>query len=175
MGFNVFIFDYRWYGKSNGKITKETDLYIDANSALEYLIKEKNINIKDIIIWGRSLGWAIAIDTAQNKNIFAVIIESSFFSMDYMANKQFWFLPIKILSKFHFRSDRKIKNINSKILIIHSNDDKTIPLVNGKNLFKEAKNPKTFLKISGSHNYGFQQSYDLYIKTIKKFLEINKK
>lgn len=167
---NGLIFDYREYGKSEGKIKEENDLYLDANAALEYLLKEKDIPLTDIIIWGRSVGGAIAIDIAQDKNVFAVITESLFFSADEMASQQFWFLPTKLLLKFHFRNDEKIGNINSKLLIIHSKDDEMIAFFNGEKLFKEAKEPKTFLEISGSHNYGFLESYSTYIESLKFFL-----
>jgi uncharacterized protein len=170
LNLNALIFDYRGYGKSFGEIKKEENLYIDGIAAYEYLTKEKNIKSTDLIIWGRSLGGAIAIDLAQNKNIFAVVIESTFFSLDEMASKKFWFLPVKIISQYHFKNQKKIKNIQSKILIIHSQNDKLIPSSQGKNLFELAKNPKKFLEINGSHNNGFLQSYDLYIFELRKFL-----
>ena len=171
LNLNALIFDYRGYGKSNGTITNETDLYLDANAALEYLQKEKKIPLPEIIAWGRSLGGAIAIDTTQNRKVFAVIIESTFFSMDAMARKRFWYVPTKQLSKFHFRSDNKIKKIDSKLLIIHSRDDEMIPFINGKKLFNIAPKNKTFLEISGSHNNGFQESQNIYINTLKEFLK----
>ena len=104
------------------------------------------------------------------KKVHAVIIESTFFSLDKMAKNQFWFLPTKILSRFHFKNYEKIKNLKSKLLIIHSETDEIIPFSNGKKLYAAAKKPKNFLEISGSHNYGFTQSLDLYIRTIKNFL-----
>ena len=136
---NVLILDYRGYGKSEGEIKRENNLYLDAESGLEYLLGKKEVAIDDdIIIWGRSLGGVITINIAQDNNFSSVIIESTFFSMDSLTSSRFWFLPVKILSRFHFRNDEKIKNINSKILIIHSRDDDVIPFVNGENLFKEA-------------------------------------
>jgi len=168
---NALIFDYRGYGKSEGEIKEEEDLYSDSNAAVNYLLEEKDIDLKDIIIWGRSVGGAIAIDTAQNKEFAAVIIESTFSSVDKMASEQFWFLPIKFLLKFHFSNDEKIGNINSRLLIVHSKDDEMIAFSNGGKLFLEAKEPKTFLEISGSHNYGFQDSYSTYIEGLKVFLD----
>jgi len=176
LNLNALILDYRGYGKSEGSIKKENDLYVDAKTALEFLLEEKKIATSDIIIWGRSLGGAVAIDIAQNINFSAVIIESSFFSMDYLINSKFWILPVRFLSRFHFRSDKKIKKIRSKTLIVHSLNDKTIPFVNGQKLFRNRRGracrsyDKDFLEIHGSHNYGFIESYDLYIKTIAKFL-----
>lgn len=170
LGLNALIFDYREYGKSEGKIQEESDLYLDAEGALNYLVTEKKVALSNIILWGRSLGGAIAIDTAQNKKVFAVIIESTFSSMDDMARTQFWFLPTTLLSKFHFRSNEKIKNIDSRLLIMHSKEDEIIPFSNGRVLLLEATEPKTFSILSGSHNDGFLKSHDLYLKAIKKHL-----
>ena len=167
---NALIFDYRGYGKSEGVIKKESDLYLDAQSAFNYLVSKKGISPQRIILWGRSLGGAIAIHTALNKKPLALIVESSFFSMDEMASKQFPFLPTRLLSRFHFRSNEKIGNINSKILIVHSKDDEMIPFENGRGLYEKAADPKVFLEISGSHNDGFQDSYDVYLRGLESFL-----
>ena len=145
-------------------------MYIDANAAYVYLLK-KGIKSQDIIIWGQSLGGAIAIDFAQNKDIYATIIESTFTSMDSMARTIYPLLPTSLLLQFHFRNDEKIGNITSPILVIHSRDDTTIGFPNGEKLFTLAKNPKTFLETKGSHNGGFHESYDSYIKTLKTFLK----
>ena len=170
---NALIFDYRSYGKSAGEIHREQDLYLDAQAALNYLLKEKQLLIENIIIWGRSLGGALAIDLAQNKNCFALIMESTFFSMDAIASQRFWFLPVKILSKFHFRSDLKIKNITTKTLIVHSKSDEIIGFKHGQKLYAQISAPKKFLEISGSHNYGFTDSLKEYLKEIKLFLKSN--
>lgn len=167
---NAIMIDYRGYGKSGGSIQNETDLYKDADATYRYIL-EKGIDPKNIIIWGQSLGGAIAIHLAQNKNISATIIESSFSSMDAMANKQYGFLPTSLLLKFHMRSDEKISNILSPILVIHSRNDEMINFSNGQKLFEEVKGQKQFLETSGSHNGGFQKSYDVYVSALKTFLK----
>jgi uncharacterized protein len=170
IGINALMIDYRGYGKSDGNINNEEDLYNDANAAYQYIIN-KGIDSKNILIWGQSLGGSIAINLAQNKEIYAVIVESSFNSMDEMANDKYWFLPIQLLSRFHFRSDQKLTNIHSPILIIHSINDEMIDIANGQKLFNQANEPKFFLKTRGSHNQGLQESYNLYLSTIKKLLD----
>ena len=169
---NALLFDYRGYGKSEGDIKKEDDLYKDADAAYQY-VTSRGILPKNIILWGQSLGGAVAIHLAQNKETNATIIESAFYSMEEMASKQFWFLPIKPLLKFHFRSDKKISNILSPILVIHSADDEMISFLNGKKLFNQAREPKVFLETGGSHNGGFQKSYSLYYQAVKKFLKLD--
>lgn len=167
---NCLMVDYRGYGKSSGKIKKEKDIYLDSLAAWDYVIKEKGVQAKDIIIWGRSLGGAVAIDLAQEKDVFAVIAESTFYSVVDMAKKQYWFLPAGLITKYKFLSNDKVKNIKAPIMIVHSRDDEIVPFEQGERLFDKAIEPKVFLEISGGHNTGIFESYDKYIEEIDKFL-----
>ncbi len=169
---NAMIIDYRGYGQSQGRIKKEADLYADSKAALRFLTDEKCIKPENIIIWGRSLGGAAAAHIAQNESFFAVIMESAFCSLNELAKERFRLLPTRLLLKYHFRNNKKIKNIQSRLLVIHSPDDEIIPFEHGKRLFDQAPYPKTFLKISGSHNTGFYQSYNIYKKEIADFLNL---
>lgn len=164
---NAILFDYRGYGKSEGEILTEDDLYKDAEAIFSYL-EDRGISSRDIILWGQSLGGAIAINTAQDKDVGGVIIESSFYSMEDMAKKQYWFVPVRTLLKFDFENNKKIKNIKSPVLIIHSKNDEIINYSNGLKLFNLANNPKYFLETKGSHNGGFQSDYKLYVPEIEK-------
>jgi len=170
LNLNALLIDYRGYGKSSGQIKKEEDIYLDSLAAWNYVIKEKGVQEKDIIIWGRSLGGAAAIDLAQNKNVSAVIAESTFYSVVDMAKKQYWFLPVGLIAKYKFLSNDKIKNIKAPIMIVHSRDDEIIPFEQGKRLFDNANKQKIFLEIAGGHNSGIFESYDKYIKEIDDFL-----
>lgn len=171
LGVNALIFDYRWYGKSAGSIQREDDIYLDGEAAYQYVLS-RGIKGENIIIWGQSLGGAIAIHTAQWKPIFRTIIESTFVSMDRMASGQYWFLPTSLMLRFHFDSINNISNILSPILVIHSPDDEIIGFQNWRELYEMAKNPKEFLETRGTHNGGFSQSYLLYIEKLRKFLNI---
>lgn len=172
LGVNALMLDYRGYGKSEWKIQKEDDIYQDAESAYKYIL-ELGTKPENIIIWGQSLGGAIAIHTAQNKPIFGTIIESTFTSLDEKSRELYWFLPTQILLQFHFNSIEKIKNISSPVLVIHSEDDEMFDIKNGKKLFDTVKGTKEFLKTNGSHNGWFSQSYPLYKENLEKFLKIS--
>ena len=169
LGLSALIFDYRGYGISEGKIKKEEDLYDDATAALNFLVNEKSIPPDRLIIWGRSLGGAIAIDLAAKKDFPYIVIESTFTSMDEMAKMQFPFLPIKLLTKFNFDSLKKVPHIKSKTLIIHSPTDEMIPFEFGKTLFENLPSQKEFLQIDGSHNSGFIQSKEKYMSKLEEF------
>jgi len=167
---NALLVDYRGYGKSSGQIKKEKDVYLDGLAVWNYVIKDKGKQAKDIIIWGRSLGGAVAIDLAREKEVFAVIAESTFYSVVDMARKHYWFLPTNLIAKYKFLSGDKIKNIKAPIMIVHSQGDEIVPFEQGKKLFSTASKPKVFLEITGGHNTGIIESYDQYISELGKFL-----
>lgn len=170
LGLNVILFDYRGYGKSEGNIQQENDLYKDADAIYDYALS-RAWDPNNIILWWQSLGGAIAIHLAQHKNIYATIIESTFYSMSEVAHTRYWFVPTTFLLQFHFKNNEKIHNIVSPILIIHSIDDQMIDIWHGKRLFDQAKTHKIFLETHGSHNNGFKTSYKTYVSTIDTFLK----
>jgi len=170
LGLSVFIFDYRGYGQSEGEISEEGS-YIDANAVWDYLVNEKNINPQNIIIFGRSLGAAIACHLTINQNPAALIMESAFTSVPDLGVQIYPFLPVRWLSRFQYNNLENIQNINCPVLFIHSKNDEIIPFSHGEKLFEVAKNPKQFLEIHGSHNDGFYVSKNKYENEILQFLE----
>jgi hypothetical protein len=165
---NALLFDYREYGNSEGEITSEEDLYLDGEAAWDFLTQ--SVPESEIIVWGRSIGSSIALETALHHEPQNVILESSFFSMDKTAKDQYWYLPVKTLLNYHFRNDLKIQNLTSDLLLIHSRDDEFIPFYDSQALLELANEPKSFLEIRGSHNDGFLVSHDEYVAGIREFL-----
>jgi fermentation-respiration switch protein FrsA (DUF1100 family) len=157
--------------KAKEKIVKEEDLYLDAEAALRYLLEEKEIPIRDVIFWGRSLGGAIAIEMATRHDVLLLIVESTFTSIKEMAKRNLWYIPIDLLLRYHFDSFQKSQSISTRTLVIHSTDDEMIPFDYGRRLFKNLLGEKYFLEIRGSHNYGFIQSKDTYLSGIRNFLQ----
>lgn len=169
LGFSVFIFDYRGYGESGGS-PSEKGTYTDCEAAWNYLINIKNFKSSQIVVFGRSLGGAIAAWIAQKKKPKKLIIESSFVSVNDLGAKMFPVFPVRLLSRFKYNTKDYIKNVTCPVLIVHSKTDDLIPFSHGEKLFNLAKDPKTFLKITGSHNEGFKISGDIYITGLKDFL-----
>jgi len=167
---NVFIFDYRGYGKSEGSISEE-GTYIDAQGVWNYLINGKNIFPQNIIIFGRSLGAAIACQLATQSKPAALIMESAFISVPKLAAKIYPILPVRWISRFDYNNMENVKQLNCPVLFIHSRQDEIIPFSHGQKLFEVAKEPKQFLEIQGSHNEGFYISDQIYKKGILKFLD----
>jgi fermentation-respiration switch protein FrsA (DUF1100 family) len=170
LGYNIFVFDYRGYGRSNG-IPSERGLYYDALAAYDYL-KNRGFPNRDIILFGRSLGGAVAILLASEIEGFrGVIIDSSFKSIHAMSYDALGFNFPRALISNRFESVKRIKKIKAPKLIIHSKDDNVIPFYHGEKLFEEALTPKRFLKIHGYHNCSMVESKDVYFAAVKDFLK----
>lgn len=168
LGADVFIFDYRGYGKSEGR-PSEIGLYQDAVAAYDYLIKVRKVSKAHIILYGESLGGAVAIDLAQKVNAQALITEDVFTSVKDMAKVAYPLMPNFILST-RFDSISKIKKVTCPKLFIHSIDDEIVPFYLGERLYNAARPPKTFLKIRGGHNTAFLDSKEQFKEGIKSFL-----
>jgi len=139
---NFLIVAWRGFSGNKGKPT-EKGLYEDAASAVRWL-KSNGIKEKNIIIYGESLGTAVAIEIAQNKNFAGIILESPFTSMVDAGKEKYPFLPIKFLLKDKYESDKKIKNIKSPILVMHGEVDNLVPFYMGKKIYDLANEPKYF-------------------------------
>ena len=169
LGLNVFIFDYRGYGQSKGSPDEE-GTYQDAFAAWQYLIERKDLQPNEIIIFGRSLGGAVATWLATQTEPLGLIIESSFTSIPNLASKVYPFIPVRLLSRFQYNSEENIKRIKAPVLVVHSRDDDIIPFDHGKSLFARASEPKRFLEINGLHNDGYLISENDYLSGIAAFM-----
>ena len=167
---NVFIIDYRQYGRSEGKIS-EKGTYIDARAALAYLHSRKEINREKIIFFGRSLGSAVAVELALNEKCRALILETPFTSILEMGKKLYPFLPVSLLLKTKYDSLAKIRNIKVPILVMHGDKDALVPFEHGKRLYDMANEPKEFYTIPGAgHNDTHIVGGDEYFDVIKRFV-----
>ncbi len=167
---NVFIIDYRQYGRSEGKIS-EKGTYIDARAALAYLHSRKEINQEKIIFFGRSLGSAVAVELALKEKCRALILETPFTSIKEMGKKLYPFLPVSLLLRTKYDSLAKIRNIKVPILIMHGDNDKLVPFEHGRELYEAANEPKEFYTIPGAgHNDTHIEGGEDYFDVIRKFV-----
>lgn len=148
---NVFIFGYRGYGKSAGSPDEE-GVYQDALAAYDYLRSLPEVQSNKIILFGQSLGGAVAVDLATKRPAAGLILESTFTAAADMAWAAYG-LPLHLIIKTKFQSIKKIKQINIPVLMIHGDRDRTVPLRLGQKLFDAANEPKEFYEIAGAdHN-----------------------
>jgi fermentation-respiration switch protein FrsA (DUF1100 family) len=171
LGLNIFIIDYRGYGKSEGKPT-EQGMYLDALAGYDYLNSRNDSDRQNFIIYGESLGGAAAVDLAAQRQAKALILDSTFTSAEDMARIIMPFAPTFLL-KSKLDSVTKVKAINIPKLFIHSPEDEIVPFRLAKKLFQAAAEPKEFLEIEGDHNEGYMLSGKKYVEGLKSFLKKN--
>jgi fermentation-respiration switch protein FrsA (DUF1100 family) len=170
LGLSTFIFDYRGYGMSRGKITEE-GTYRDAEAAWRYLVRIKEYPPNEIIIFGRSLGGAIAARLAKHHKPKGLIVESTFTSVPDIAASLYPYLPVRLLARYQYKAIDHIREVRSPVLVVHSRNDDIIPFSHGEKLFEAAGNPKEFLEISGTHNEGFLTSGKRYTIGLRSFID----
>jgi uncharacterized protein len=158
LGLSVLLIDYRGYGRSQGNFPSEATVYQDAQVAWDYLVGKRRIFPKKIVVYGHSLGGAIAINLAsQNPSIAGLIVSSSFTSMQQMAAQDWKFrlFPIAQILTQKFDSVQKVRSLKVPTLFIHGTEDTLVPVSIGKALYEAAPPPKQLLLIPhAGHNHG---------------------
>ncbi len=170
LGFNVLIFDYRGYGLSAGR-PSEQGLYDDAASVWRYLTEERGVAASDIVLLGRSLGGGVATHLALECEPGAVIIESTFTSINDLARERYPRLPLWRLPWASFDNASRIAAIRSPLLLVHSVEDEVIPFAHGEKLNRIRGNKRELVRIHGSHSGGYFASGEAYAAPIREFLE----
>ncbi len=153
-GLAVMIFDYRGYGRSEGK-PDEDGVLADARAARAWLAEHEGIAESDIVIMGRSLGGAVAVDLAARDGARALVIESTFTSIPDMAARSFPWLPVRWLVRTQLDSLEKIPDYSGPLLQTHGDADTLIPFEYGRRLFDAAESaePRKFIRLPGlDHN-----------------------
>ncbi len=167
---NVFIFDYRGYGKSEGSPT-EAGVYNDAESAWDFVHKTKGFAPDMIVVFGRSLGGAVAINLALRRPVKSLILESTFFSLKDLVGRTFPYFLFYPFIPQKFNNGKKIKDIHVPLFIIHGDADTTVPLSQGEKLFNAANDPKRFWLVKGAHH---TDAYELvpgeYLRRLRDFI-----
>jgi len=163
---NFLIVAYRGFSGNQGK-PSEQGLYEDARSALDFL-KIKGVKEKNLILYGESLGTAVAIETAQNKDLAGIILESPFTSMVDLAQKYYPFLPVKFLLKDKYETIKKLPKINSPLLVLHGRLDDIVPFAMSKKILDAANEPK-FKYFIDNDDHMIRYDQEL-LNEIKKFI-----
>ncbi len=170
LGFNVLIVDYRGYGKSEGS-PDEQGTYRDAQAAWDWLVRSKQESPDRIVICGRSLGAAIAVELALKSAPRALILEAAFTSLPDAAQDLYPYFPVKFLSRYRYDTLGKLKRIRCPILIVHSRDDELIPFRHAQRLYAVVSGKKDFIELGGPHKGGYQPTLGKYQQGVKQFLE----
>lgn len=166
-GFQVLLFDYRGYGHSTGQPSEE-GLYRDAVAAWTHLAERPDGAGVPRIIFGRSLGGAVAVDLATRVAADGLILESTFTSIRTLARLMFP-LPLPELP-VHYDSLSKIGRIRMPLLAIHGQEDELIPYSDGRKLFDAAPEPKAWVPLTGAgHNDTYSVGGEAYFQWLATF------
>lgn len=164
--YDVFIMDYRTYGKSTGKLSEQA-FYSDAQYCYDYLLQQYSEN--EITVYGRSLGTGIAAFLASENKPNQLILESPFHSILDVAKDRFPILPVKQLLKYQFPTYKYLPNAHIPITIIHGTEDRVVPYQSGKKLSELNIENLDFVRVEGGgHNNLIE--FETYHATIKAIL-----
>jgi fermentation-respiration switch protein FrsA (DUF1100 family) len=165
----VLIIDYRGYGKSAGAPSEE-GLYLDARAAWEHLTRGRGVAPSRVVIFGKSLGGAPAIDLARAVEPAGLVVQSSFTSVPDMAARLMPLLP-RALIRTRMDSLAKIAEVRCPKLFIHSPADEVVPYQLGRRLFEAAPPPKRFHDVPGApHNETYLVGGEAYLTALREFL-----
>jgi fermentation-respiration switch protein FrsA (DUF1100 family) len=168
-GVNVLIIDYRGYGRSQGR-PSEQGLYADATAAWTFLTAERGVDEDRIVLFGKSLGGAVAIDLAARVAPAGVIAQSAFTSVPDMAARHYPFVP-RMLVRTKMDSLAKIAGVSCPKLFVHSTGDEIVPYAMGRRLYDAAAEPKTFFEVRGAgHNETWLAGGEEYYRAINDFI-----
>jgi uncharacterized protein len=149
LGVNVLAVDYRGYGKSQGS-PSEAGVYRDGEAAYRYLVETRGFDPKNLIIYGHSLGGAVAVEIAARHACAGLIVESSFTSLSEMARHIYHLPAVEFLPRSRFDSLAKIARVRAPVLVIHGTDDRVVPFEMGRKLYEAAPHPKDFYAVEGA-------------------------
>lgn len=166
---SVFIIDYRGYGRSAGR-PSEAGTYHDAMAAWRYLTTQRGVAPEKIVVFGRSLGAAVAAWLATQTAPGALILESGFTSVPDLGAEVYPWLPVRWLARFNYPVKEYLTTIHRPVLIIHSREDDMIPFRHGQELYAAANPPKQFLEIRGGHNDAYFLTGPDYARGFDEFL-----
>jgi len=169
LGADVMLFDYRGYGRSDGA-PSETNMYADAAACYSWLTGSQGVHSDKIVLFGRSLGGAVAIELASHVDCAGLIVESSFTSAREMGRLMFPYFPIGLLLRYEFNSIQKIGQINCPLLVTHSPSDDLVPFAMGRRLYDRAVDPKRFVELKGGHNERDYMADGAYIEAVRAIL-----
>lgn len=172
LGYNTLLLDYRGYGQSSGS-PSESGMCRDARAAWLYVTETLGISPAQIVLFGESLGGAVAAWLAAQEKPGLLVLASTFTSIPDLAAGLYPFLPVRWISRFQYDTLKSLQSVTCPVLIVHSPDDEIIPFDHGQRLFQAASEPKQFLQLEGGHNIGFVFMQPVWIRILSKFMAVH--
>jgi hypothetical protein len=172
-GANVFGFDYRGYGASQGA-PSEAGTYLDAQAACQWL-RQRGFAATDIVAFGESLGGGVVSELARRETVAGIILQSTFTSIPDLGAELLPWLPVRWLARIKYDTLSKLPRLHFPVLVMHSRADTLIRFHHGQRLFAAAHEPKLFWELSGDHNQPLEADRAKFVAGVEKFLALLEK
>jgi pimeloyl-ACP methyl ester carboxylesterase len=168
LGLNVVAPEYRGYSGTGG-VPTEAAVERDARSGYDYLVETLHVPSSRIVIFGWSLGSAVAVDLASHVPSAGVILEGAPSSLVDIGRLRYPLIPIRLVMRNPFNSMAKIGNVKAPLLFLHSPEDAVVPIDEGRRLFAAAHDPKEFVQVRGGHVYAAERD-PRFFEYVRRFL-----
>ena len=169
LGVNLFAYDYRGFGASEGS-PSEAGVYADAAAAYRYLTDSLHVPPSRIVLFGHSLGTGVTIELARHVSAAGLIVEDAYTSVVDRGQEVFPVLPIRLIARSRFASIDKVGALRLPKLFLHARNDRTIPIEHGRKLFAAAAGPKEFVELNGGHADAYAADRVRYYGAIDAFI-----
>jgi pimeloyl-ACP methyl ester carboxylesterase len=169
LGINVLAPEYRGFGGLDG-VPSERGLAEDAMHWYRYLRERQHVDPRRIVIYGWSLGSAVAVTLASNVDEGAVVLEGAPASVVAIGQQHYPLFPVRLIIRNPFESIVRVGRIHAPMLFLHSPEDAVIPIAEGRRLFEAASAPKQFVEIAGGHVYASEKDPRLFT-AVQAFLQ----
>jgi fermentation-respiration switch protein FrsA (DUF1100 family) len=167
---DVFIYDYRGYGDSDGR-PSEAATYQDAAAAWRHLVAGRGIAPARILLYGESLGSAVSVWLATRERPAGVVLVSPFTSIPDLGAQIYPWLPVRMLARIHYDTRARIGQLQAPLLIFHSRDDEIVPYAHAEQLLAAANEPKRLVTLLGDHNGGLFRSVERVRDELRRFVD----
>lgn len=170
LGLNVLAAEYRGYNGLDG-VPSEASVGADARAGYDYLLSHKHVEPQRVVIFGWSLGAAVAVDLASQVPQAGVILEGAAASIAAIGQQQYPMFPVRLIIRNPFDAIKKVGRIHSPMLFLHSPEDMIVPYAEGRRLYEAASSPKRFVEVRGGHIEASEIDADVFYDAIKAFLQ----
>jgi fermentation-respiration switch protein FrsA (DUF1100 family) len=167
---SALLVDYRGFGQSTGR-PSEAGTHADADAAWRHLTEDRRIPPGRIVVFGESLGGAVAAQLAARVDPAALVLHSAFTSAPDLAADLYPFLPARLLTRYRYDTLDAVKALRCPLLVAHSPRDEIIPVAHGRRLYDAAAVPRQWLELAGGHNDGFIFMRTEWVNQFGEFLQ----